>query len=192
MTSIVKSHFYTYLLFLFILFGVGCEQSRPDSSSNTPNGNRKSPIAISSLEHEGTYLKVVYGQPYRNGRNIFGEWEPYGEVWRTGANEATEITITSPILMQEQVVEPGTYALFTIPNKETWTVILNMDLGQWGAFTYSKDRDYVRFDVPVINLETPVEAFSIDFTDVNRSLTTMSLAWDKVKVEIPIRLYETG
>lgn len=186
-----KSSF-SLLLVLFIFIGTGCEQNRSGTATEAPSGNRKSPIAISSLEHEGTYLKVVYGQPYRNGRDIFGEWESYGEVWRTGANEATEITITDPILMQEQVVESGTYALFTIPNKETWTIILNMDLGQWGAFTYSQERDYVRFDVPVINLDTPVEAFTIEFSDVNRSITTMSLAWDKVKVEIPIRLYENG
>lgn len=179
-------------LLLLVCIGIGCQQNNSASPTITPNGNRKSPIAISSLKHDGTYLKVVYGQPYRNGRNIFGEWEPYGEVWRTGANEATEVTITSPVLMQEQVVEAGTYSLFTIPNEKTWTVILNMDLGQWGAFTYSPERDYVRFDVPVINLDTPIEAFTIEFTDVNRSLTTMSLAWDKVRVEIPIRLYENG
>ncbi|MEQ9309808.1 MAG: DUF2911 domain-containing protein [Balneolaceae bacterium] len=192
MKLIFKTHSFILLFSIFILMGIGCEQNKTSTSSELPNGNRKSPIAVSSLKFDGTYLKVVYGQPYRNGRDIFGEWEPYGEVWRTGANEATEITITKPVLMQEQVIESGTYALFTIPNKETWTVILNKDLGQWGAFTYSEDRDYVRFEVPVINLDTPVEAFTIDFSDVNRSITTMSMAWGNVKVEIPIRLYENG
>lgn len=192
MKLIIKTHSFILLFFIFVLIGIGCEQNKSSTSSELPNGNRKSPIAVSSLKHDGTYLKVVYGQPYRNGRDIFGEWEPYGEVWRTGANEATEITITKAVLMQEQVIESGTYALFTIPNKETWTIILNMDLGQWGAFTYSEDRDYVRFEVPVINLDTPVEAFTIDFSDVNRSITTMSMAWGNVKVEIPIRLYENG
>ncbi len=135
---------------------------------------------------------MVYGQPYRNGRDIFGEWEPYGEVWRTGANEATEITFSMPVFMGEQVIEAGTYALFTIPDQEKWTIILNNDLGQWGAFEYSSERDYTRFDVPVINLESPVEAFSIEFTEVNLSLTTMIMIWDRVKVEIPIRFYEQG
>ncbi len=186
----IRFYFYPFLLLLFL--GSGCAQNRGDASEDAPAGNRKSPIAISSLKHDGTYIKVVYGQPYRNGRDIFGDFEPYGKVWRTGANEATEITITSPILMGEEVIEAGTYALFSIPNKDVWTIILNMDLGQWGAFTYSQDRDYVRFDVPVINLDSPIEAFTIEFSDVNRSLTTMSLAWDKVKVEIPIRLYENG
>lgn len=177
------------ILSFFVLISSSCKQDAP---KEVPIGNRKSPIAISSIKHGGTYIKVVYGQPYRNGREIFGDFESYGNVWRMGANEATEITITSPILMGEEVIEAGTYALFSIPNKETWTIILNMDLGQWGAFTYSDDRDYIRFDVPVINLDSPVEAFTIDFSDINRSLTTMSLTWDKVKVEIPIRLYENG
>jgi len=192
MTLFASKHLFNLLLLTILFVGLGCEQSKTISPDEIQNGNRKSPIAISSIEHEGTYLKVVYGQPYRNGRTIFGEWEKYGEVWRTGANEATEITITDPVLIQDQVIEAGTYALFTIPNKETWTIILNMDLGQWGAFTYSEERDYIRFDVPVINLDTPVEAFSIEFTEVNRSMTTLSLAWDNVKVEIPIRLYENG
>ncbi|MFV1884009.1 MAG: DUF2911 domain-containing protein [Balneola sp.] len=171
--------------------GISCQQERT-GPQNAPVGNRKSPIAISSIKHESIYIKVVYGQPYRNGRTIFGDFESYGDVWRTGANEATEITITEPILMGGEVVEAGTYALFSIPNKDEWTVILNNDLGQWGAFTYTEDRDYVRFNVPVINLDTPVEAFSIEFSEVNYSLTTMTMTWDLVKVEIPIRFYENG
>lgn len=177
---------------LILLLGVGCEQRKLNTPTETPTGNRKSPIAISSIKNSGDYIKVVYGQPYRNGRDIFGEWEPYGEVWRTGANEATEITFTNPVLIKDQVIEAGTYAMFSIPNENSWTIILNLDLGQWGAFTYSQERDYVRFDIPVMNLDTPVEAFSIEFSDVNRSMTTMTLAWDKVKVEIPIRFYEAG
>ncbi len=171
--------------------GISCQQERT-GPQNAPAGNRKSPIAISSIKHGGIYIKVVYGQPYRNGRAIFGDHEPYGQVWRTGANEATEITITEPVLMGGEVVDAGTYALFTIPEEDKWTIILNNDLGQWGAFTYSEDRDYLRFDVPVINLETPAEAFSIEFSEVNLSLTTMTMTWDMVKVEVPIRFYENG
>ena len=167
---------------------MGCAKSQDDSDA-LPPGNRKSPISISSVKNDGTYIKVVYGQPYRRGRTIFGEWEPYGQVWRTGANEATEITITKPVLMNMEVVEAGTYALFTIPNEENWTIILNNDLGQWGAFDYNEAFDYLRFDVPVIEIESPKEAFTIEFTDPFNSETTMSLSWEDVRVEIPIRFY---
>jgi hypothetical protein len=167
----------------------GCGPNKSGQPQDAPIGNRKSPIAISSIKHNGDYIKVVYGQPYRRGRDIFGDFEPYGEVWRAGANEATEITITNPVFMGENVIEAGTYALFAIPDEESWTIILNNDLGQWGAFEYDENRDYLRFDVPVINLDSPVEAFTIEFSDVNLSMTTMSLSWDMVKVEIPIRFY---
>ena len=186
-----SSNYSVIFLFFILIFSFSCD-SKDTTPNEVPLGNRKSPIAIASISDESSYIKVVYGQPYRAGREIFGDLQPYGEIWRTGANEATEITITEPILMGEQVIESGTYALFTIPNEETWTIILNMDLGQWGAFEYSENRDYVRFDVPVMNLDMPIEAFSIEFSEVNRALTTMSLTWDKVRVEIPIRFYEKG
>ncbi len=184
-----RSLFFNAALGLLIVIGISCEREPLVETRYTPVGNRKSPISISSIKHEGTYIKVVYGQPYRNGRTIFGDWEPYERVWRTGANEATEITFTEPVFMSDQVIEAGTYALFTIPREESWTIILNSDLGQWGAFEYDENSDYARFDVPVKRLDSPIEAFSISFSDVNLSVTTMSLAWDVVQVDIPIRFY---
>lgn len=178
-----------YLLFLGLFIFLSCAEQKPDSPQEAPVGNRKSPIAIASIEYENTYVKVVYGQPYRKGRTIFGEWEPYGQVWRTGANEATEITITEPILMNMVVVDAGTYSLFTIPNEDKWTIILNNALGEWGAFDYTEQLDAYRFDVPVQTLDTPVEAFTISFSDLKGSSTVMSLSWDVVKIEIPIRFY---
>ncbi len=174
---------------LIIITSAGCRSNDDQDSKFESVANRKSPISISSVKHEGTYIKVVYGQPYRKGRTIFGEWEPYGEVWRTGANEATEITFTRPVLMADNVIDAGTYSLFTIPKEDIWTIILNSELGQWGAFEYDQRRDYVRFDVPVKRLDTPVEAFTIAFSEVQNSLTTLSLAWDVVRVDIPIRFY---
>lgn len=180
---------FTYFLFFSILLLISCKQKKPDGPQEVTSGNRKSPIAISSIKHENTYIKVVYGQPFRNGRTIFGEWEPYGEVWRTGANEATEITITEPVLMNMEVIEAGTYSLFTIPNEKSWTIILNNGLGQWGAFDYNEQLDAFRLNVPVKNLETPIEAFAIEFSDLQGSLTVMTLTWDTVRIEIPIRFY---
>jgi hypothetical protein len=178
---------FIFLLVFIVL--LGCGEKKPDSPQEAPVGNRKSPIAISSVKHENTYVKVVYGQPYRKGRTIFGDWEPYGQVWRTGANEATEITLTEPVLMNMVVVDAGTYSLFTIPDKESWTIILNNGLGQWGAFDYNRQLDAYRFEVPVQTLETPVEAFTITFSDLKGSSTVMSLTWDVVNIEVPIRFY---
>ena len=174
---------------VFLLTSFGCEPQKPEDPQPTQNGNRKSPIAISSVKHEGTYIKVVYGQPYRRGRTIFGDWEPWGEVWRTGANEATEITFTEPVLIGDQAIRQGTYALFTIPEPDSFTVILNHELGQWGAFEYKPERDYKRMKFPVQDLETPVEAFTIEFSEPEYSMSTMTMKWDLIRVDIPIRFY---
>ncbi|MBD3617142.1 MAG: DUF2911 domain-containing protein [Gracilimonas sp.] len=180
------SHFIVTLLFLGVFFGCqnqGSENPRPSQES------RKSPIAIASVKGDGSYVKVVYGQPYRRGRTIFGDLQPWGEVWRTGANEATEITITDPVLMGDQAINSGTYTLFTIPGPDSFTVILNHELGQWGAFEYNPERDYKRMKFPVQKLSTPVEAFTIEFSEPEYSMSTMSLKWDRVRVDIPIRFY---
>lgn len=184
------------LRFFILLFGIssltlfsGCNLDKPDTSQSGEEGNRKSPIAIASVKQDGTYIKVVYGQPYRRGRTIFGDLEPWGKVWRAGANEATEITITEPVLMGDQAIKQGTYALFAIPGPEEFTIILNHELGQWGAFEYKPERDYKRMKFPVKNLETPVEAFTIEFTEPEFSMTTMKLKWDLVQVDVPIRFY---
>ncbi|MFN1835538.1 DUF2911 domain-containing protein [Balneola sp. MJW-20] len=175
-------------LLLISLLIISCQGNENNGDDLSP-GNRKSPIAITSVKNNGTYIKVVYGQPYRNGRDIFGDLVPYGEVWRTGANEATEITITETILVGEEAVQAGTYSLFSIPGENEWTIILNSTLGQWGAFDYNQDTDYKRIIFPVKSIEDPVESFSISFSDVNLNRTIMSLKWDTVQVDIPIRFY---
>lgn len=189
--SFLKSLNSTYRYFLLMAIGILLSTctSRQNSDAPADNGTRKSPIAIASVKHNNTYIKVVYGQPYKRGRVVFGELAPYGEVWRTGANEATEITITESVLMGEQVVYPGTYALFTIPNSDEWTIILNNGLGQWGAFNYDEKRDYARMNFPAKKIDKTVEAFTIEFSPPERSLTVMTLKWDDVQVDVPIRFY---
>ncbi|MDZ7805883.1 MAG: DUF2911 domain-containing protein [Gracilimonas sp.] len=105
----IYSLFIAALLFSSSIIS-GCSDRNSSEGEETVE-TRKSPIAIASIKSNSTYIKVVYGQPYRRGRTIFGDLEPWGEVWRTGANEATEITITEPILMGKEAISPGTYAL---------------------------------------------------------------------------------
>lgn len=175
------------LLLTSVLIG-GCDNRNAENSDDSIE-TRKSPIAIASIKSNSTYIKVVYGQPYRLGRTIFGELVPWGQVWRTGANEATEITITDTILMGEEAISPGTYAMFTIPEPDSFTVILNHELGQWGAFNYNPERDYKRMKFPVTNLDNPVETFTISFSKAQYSMTTMSLKWGLVQIDVPIRFY---
>lgn len=171
---------------LVILTAISCNQQ--DQPQKPDPERRKSPIAIASITHQptNTYVKIVYGQPYKRGRQIFGDLEPYGEVWRTGANEATELTTTKDIMFNDQQLEAGTYALFTIPRKDQWTIILNDSLGQWGAFDYNEKYDRLRTDVPAKSEEQVTEAFTLQFSKITNGSSSIVLRWDTTKVEIPI------
>ena len=112
---------------------------------------------------------------------IFGELVPYGKVWRTGADEATEITFYKDVMFGGKEVKAGTYALFTIPNKDSWDIILNKGLHQWGAFTYDDKMDVTRVRAMPKMMDDEVENFSIMFDGGN-----MIMAW--TKQWLPFRL----
>lgn len=174
------------ILLLFFLF-TACDNVEPDTAPE----HRKSPVVITSLTKGDTYIKVVYGQPYRRDRVIFGDVVPFNQVWRTGANEATEILITNDVLLNDNLVEAGIHSLFSIPGEENWTVILNNALGEWGAFSYDENLDYLRFDVPVRNAPSTIEAFSISFDDSRDNIYSMFLTWEDVLLEIEIELIDS-
>jgi len=157
-------------------------QAAPDTIKLQP---RPSPLALAVYKDETNYIKVVYSQPFRKGRLIFGGLAKWGEVWRTGANEASEITFIRDLKIDGKVCRAGTYTLFTIPNPNRWTVLLNSELGQWGAYSYKPEKDVIRFEVNAIKMDQIYEALLFQFieTDAGADLT---LAWDDVKVTIPM------
>jgi len=128
-------------------------------------------------------ITVTYGRPYKKGREIFGKLEPYGKVYRVGADEATTITFAKDGSFGGKPVKAGTYTLFAIPNEKEWTVILNSQLGQWGAFKYDqyKDKDVLQTTVPVKTLSAPVEQLTIAAPGKNLTIT-----WDKTEVVVPV------
>ena len=90
---------------------------------------RPSPLSITTVKYKDCYVKITYSQPHKRGREIFGKVVPYGDVWRTGANEATELTITKDIELNGKPLSAGTYSLFTIPKKELcWTIVIIIKL----------------------------------------------------------------
>lgn len=150
---------------------------------------RPSPTAITAIRYKDSYVKITYCQPRKRGREIFGKLVPFGEVWRTGANEATEITLTKDVFIKGTLVPAGTYSIFTIPGKESWTIILNKDLGTWGAYNYNVKLDFLRFDVAVQTNTEVYEAFTIQF-DHRNSVADLLLLWDKTKISIPFQFIE--
>lgn len=149
---------------------------------------RSSPIMIANLKTtENSYVKCTYGQPLKKGRIIFGNLVPYSKLWRTGANEATEITFTTNVKIGETALSAGTYALFTIPNKDKWTIFLNTELGQWGDFTYDQNKNVLVYDVPAESNTDIYEGFTIQFEDKIGGYN-MYLLWDDVKITVPINV----
>ena len=147
---------------------------------------RPSPLAIASVRYKDHYIKVTYSQPQKKDRDIFGSLVPFGKVWRTGANEATEITTTRDILIDSILLRAGTYSLFTIPEREKWTIVINSDVGLWGAYNYNQDKDLWRFDVPVRSTDKMYDPFTIIFNHRNE-LADLLMMWDHTMVSIPIQ-----
>lgn len=147
---------------------------------------RPSPLAVTSVRYQDHYVKITYSQPQKKSREIFGNLVPFDKVWRTGANEATEITSTRDIMVGGILLKAGTYSLFTIPSKEKWTIIINADVGLWGAYNYNPKKDLWRFDVPVLSADKIYEPFTISF-DQRNEVADLLMLWDNVKVSIPIK-----
>ncbi len=148
--------------------------------------DKKAPVSPRiTAESPNKMVKIAYGQPARKGRVLFGDngLEKYGKEWRTGANEATEITFAKDAMFGGKMVKAGTYTLFTVPGATEWGVILNSTLGQWGAYDYDKvkDKDVLNVKVPVKNGGANVEKLTI--TPTNNDLT---VAWGETTVVIPV------
>lgn len=148
---------------------------------------KASPEATAVFTDDGFKIEVNYCRPYKKEREIFGKLVPYGEVWRTGANEATKITFNKKVIIEGEEIPAGTYTLWTIPEKSQWTVIINSDVVDWGVgwdgeANRDPENDVAKFNVPVYDLEESVEQFTIDF----EYKVNMTMAWDQTKVSIPI------
>ncbi len=130
--------------------------------------------------------RVIYSRPQKKGRDIFGGVVPYGVVWRTGANEATELDIYTPLKFGNTILKPGTYTLYTIPDQENWTIIINSDTNVWGAFSYKKEKDVARITVPCEQAAAPIESLSMIFKTDSKG-TILMIGWDDHYVEIPFK-----
>lgn len=127
---------------------------------------------------------VQYSRPNVKGRNVYADLAPYGQVWRTGANSATVIEFTDDVTLEGKPVAAGKYALFTIPGKTEWTIILNKTVNQWGAYEYKQSDDYLRIQAKANKATDKVETFTIGFSDVLPASAKMHLTWDKTDVVI--------
>jgi hypothetical protein len=132
-------------------------------------------------------IKVTYARPGVKGRKIFGDFIPWGEVWRTGANASTTLEFADEVSLNGNKVPAGKYALFTIPGKDAWTVIISGE-GGWGAMGYNPEKDVVRFQVTPQKTAQLIETFTIDFQEFKGNGATMVLAWENTQVPIQVEM----
>jgi hypothetical protein len=130
-------------------------------------------------------IKVLYGRPMKKGRDLFEEVIPYGQIWRVGANEATEVVFYKDVLFGGTEVKAGTYVLYAIPNEKEWTLILSSKTDVWGTYEYDEKYDVARVQAKVSRAEF-IEAFSIAFKEKGKHIN-MILGWDTARVTAPIR-----
>lgn len=148
---------------------------------------RPSPNARVSQTIGVTDVTISFGRPGVKGREIWGALVPYGQVWRTGANEATTITFGNAVTVQGQNLSAGTYALFTLPTADEWTLIFNKTANQWGAFSYNASQDALRVKVKP-RTAGHEEWMSFRFSDLSVSSATIVLAWEKLAVPFKVEV----
>lgn len=142
---------------------------------------RPSPAATAEGTINGAKITIHYSQPSAKGRKIFGGLEAYGEVWRTGANEATVFETDKPIKIEGKDLAAGKYELFTIPGENEWVIILQNYAKQWGAFSYKQENDVLRVSVKPTKPKAFVETFEINVVE-----NGVTLAWENTKVEFKV------
>ncbi len=146
-----------------------------------------SPFATVTQNIGTEEVKIEYSRPSVRGRIIFGDLVPYGNIWRVGANASTKIFVRETLTVQDKVkLTPGIYALYAIPDKDEWTIIISKDAWLWGAFGYIPSLDAVRFNVKPHALKEQVETFTIQFANVCTSCAEVQLMWDFTSVSFRI------
>jgi len=149
------------------------------------SGLDKSPMDAATYRtsrNSPAVAKVIYSRPQLNGRSL-NSLAPKGKVWRTGANESSEITFYKDVNFGGANIKAGTYTLFTIPGDGEWTIILNSDVNTWGSYSYNKGNDVARVSGKVSSDNNSLEAFTIAFANDG----AMHLGWGTVRVAVPMQ-----
>jgi hypothetical protein len=148
---------------------------------------RASPHDTTSIDLGPNKITITYGRPYMKGRKIMGDLVPFGQVWRTGADEATTLETTADLDIGGLKVPKGTYALFTIPDQNGWKLIVNKTAKQWGAFEYKQAADLGRADMKVTRLSAPVDQFTIVLSAGGQNQALLTMKWEATSASVSIK-----
>lgn len=182
-------------LFIVLLLGLNLAASAQTNSSTLPPLD-VSPMDMSyfpanypilKIQDKATdplVMRIIYSRPQLNGRKIFGDLQEYGNVWRLGANEATEIEFFKDVKISDRKIKKGRYTLYAIPYPDRWTLIVNKETDTWGSFRYDSTKDVLRTTLPVMKNDI-TQAMTIVFNKSSAG-ANMNILWEDVKVSLPI------
>jgi hypothetical protein len=145
----------------------------------SPTQTIKQDFALGSIE-------VRYSRPAAKGRKVFGDLVPFTKLWRTGANSATIVRFNDVVEIKGKRIDTGSYALYTVPNTDSWEIILNKGTGNWGIDGYKESEDVVRFRIEPVKTKNNLENFTIQFADIKPESCELQLMWEKTLVSIPV------
>jgi hypothetical protein len=173
--------------FFWLLFSVVCatQSLLAQSLFEIPATNSHSVI---QQQIASTYINVEYNRPNIKGRKIFGGLIPFGKIWRTGSDASTKLYFSTPVYLNNHPLDSGTYEIFTIPNSQEWTIILQQSKSQWGSYSYKIENDVLRFTVKREKIAKPLETFTISFDKITSKSAELSLNWEKTRVPIFITI----
>ena len=175
------------IIFTLLLFTVNLSFSQIKTPRVSPASEVKQMVGLTEIE-------IEYSRPSIRGREVFGNLVPFGKVWRTGADNSTKISFDTDVIISGKTIQSGTYSIFSIPNKESWEIILYSDVELWGVPRDWSENKIVfssMFDVKKLKKSNTVETFTISFNDLTNNDVNMSISWENtsvdIKIEVPTR-----
>ena len=175
------------IIFTLLLFTVNLSFSQINTPRVSPASEVKQMVGLTEIE-------IEYSRPSMRGREVFGNLVPFGKVWRTGADNSTKISFDTDVIISGKTIQSGTYSIFSIPNKESWEIILYSDVELWGVPRDWSENKIVfssMFDVKKLKKSNTVETFTISFNDLTNNDVNISISWENtsvdIKIEVPTR-----
>ena len=172
------------IIFTLLLFTVNLSFSQINTPRVSPASEVEQMVGLTEIE-------IEYSRPSMRGREVFGNLVPFGKVWRTGADNSTKISFDTDVIISGKTIQSGTYSIFSIPNKESWEIILYSDVELWGVPRDWSENKIVfssMFDVKKLKKSNTVETFTISFNDLTNNDVNMSISWENTSVDIKIEV----
>jgi len=164
-----------------VLFTLASLASAQEDKSKRPSP----PASASCAFSDGKTVKIDYSSPRMKGRKIFGGLVPYGQIWRTGANESTTFVTTADVAVGGQNVPAGSYTIFTVPAADKWTLVISKKTGEWGTDYPGESNDLVRVPMSASKTSGPVENFTIAFDQAGKKCT-LNMDWENTRASVDV------